>query len=317
MKRLFLICTLISNITYAQNLVPNGDFENYTVCPFTSGDIEKAFPWFQPYIGVGSSSTDYFNSCNNSINGAFGVPANFVGYNYAKSGAGYAGIVTYSGGSNWREYLEIELTDTLAFGIQYCVSFYVNRAEDFNYTADKIGAYLSIDSLTYFNPPFGVLALIPQMENSNGNFLTDTVNWTLIQGNFISTGGEKFLTIGNFNDDQQTNVVTIQSTGQIAAYYYIDDVSVVQGLCTVGLEEAEVKSGIKIYPNPSKDVCLITAKQFTNAVLSVYDITGRVIFTQEFSQQFKLNAAMFTPGVYIVEIKNKQGSGIKTKLIKE
>ena len=55
------------NLGKAQNLVPNGSFENYSQCPFYSNEIYRAIGWFQPhkYPGLNSvnqsSSSDYFN----------------------------------------------------------------------------------------------------------------------------------------------------------------------------------------------------------------------------------------------------------------
>ncbi len=318
MKKLLNLFFIVIRIADAQpNLVPNYSFENYSACPVAGGQIGNAYPWFQPYFGVGFSSTDYYNACNNTINGALGVPMNLGGYSAANTGFAYAGITTFSAGADNREYLEIQLIDSLQMSQNYCLSFYISLADGFKYGTDAIGIYLSHDSVTYISPPYGVLSLNPQVENTIGNIITDTNTWYLFKQNFTANGGEKYITIGNFKHDSTTNFQSVNPAGQSYAYYYIDDISVVQGQCTVGLEEPEHKREISVYPNPVKDVCLITAKQFTNAVLSVYDITGRVVLTEDFSKYFQLNTALLTSGLYIVEIKNKQGSSIKTKLIKE
>ncbi len=294
------------------NLVPNSGFENYINCPVSGGQLHYSYPWFAPPLPL--NSPDYFNLCSASMS----IPVNYFGNQIARSPNAYAGLVTMfypQHTFDYREYAEIELTDSLETGVTYCVSFYVSLAETSLLSVDGLGVYLSVDSI--YSSQAGPLPFQPQVINPIGNIINDTLNWVRIQGNYIATGGEKFITIGNFNSDAQTSFTYNNFGTDSIAYYYIDDVSVVQGQCTVGLEEPEVKSEIKIYPNPVKDVCLITAKQFNNSTLSVYDITGRVVLTQAFSQQVKLNTAMFTPSVYIVEIKNKQGSSIKTKLIKE
>ena len=64
----------------AQNLVPNGDFEQYSGCPVVLGDFDSLLYWFNPCLppyggGINQSgSPDYINVCNNS--GIVDVPSN-------------------------------------------------------------------------------------------------------------------------------------------------------------------------------------------------------------------------------------------------
>lgn len=60
------------------------------------------------------------------------------------------------------------------------------------------------------------------------------MRWTKIEGSFIATGNEQFITIGNFNDNAHTNKVPIAQNSynvffpDSSAIYLIDDVSVVE-----------------------------------------------------------------------------------------
>lgn len=226
-KLLFIkifICTFI--YTKSQNLVPNHSFEQYDTCPYSASQILFAAPWFQPNISAGSvinsGSTDYYNICDTtSIWG--GVPDNFPGYQYAKTGVAYAGInVSFNNGqSNGREYLEIKLNDSLINGRKYCAQFYISLADTCQNAIDAIGIYFSLDSLLYNGSTYQYIPAIPQVSNTQGNIISAKENWTLISGEFIANGGETFITIGNFFPDSLTNADT---TG--LAYYYIDDVSV-------------------------------------------------------------------------------------------
>jgi hypothetical protein len=55
--------------------------------------------------------------------------------------------------------------------------------------------------------------------------ISDTLNWIKIQSIYNSVGGEKFITIGNFNNDITTDTITSNSSGSSgSAYYLIDDV---------------------------------------------------------------------------------------------
>jgi len=151
-----------------------------------------------------------------------GVPLNNFGYQYARTGNAYAGIGLYvSDNLNYREYIEGRFIQSLIAGKNYCVEFYVVRVKS-QYAIDAIGAYLSTDSLLSLS----LLSYLPQISNPINNIITDTINWIKISGSFTSTGGEQFITIGNFNDDANTNAQYIEGPLPGGAYYFIDDVSV-------------------------------------------------------------------------------------------
>ena len=145
---------LLSLTLYSQsNLVPNPGFELYSSCPTNASQITNALPWFQPYLGV--SSTDYFNVC--SSNSVVQVPNNYFGHQPARTGNGYAGFGAWSETMDIREYLEVELIDSLIQGTGYCVSFYVSLPEQFHYACDGVGAYFSTNAIYYSSPFYGVL----------------------------------------------------------------------------------------------------------------------------------------------------------------
>jgi gliding motility-associated-like protein len=220
----FLFCFLFSD---AQNLVPNYSFENYTNCPNDQGQIYNCPPWFTPDISNGMTP-DYYHQCSNVT----GVPTgSAAGFQYARTGKAFAGIFLYqpappigTGTADAREYIECELVSPLVGGKRYCVNFYVNLLNNLRYAVDAIGAYLSTNSVLT-NDIF-VLQLEPQVYNPVYNFMTDTLGWILISGEYISMGGEKYITIGNFKVDSMTHVDTIMTMGGYFSYYNIDDVSV-------------------------------------------------------------------------------------------
>ncbi len=203
-----------------QNLVPNPDFETFTFCPNILGAICNgiATPWV---CGTSGGSVDYFNSCANPS--WFGVPDNLLGSQLAHSGVAYAGCLFRWPFPNYREYLLIQLTEPLVADSWYQVNFYVSLA-DAACGIEEIGAYLSVTSP--WQPINTVLNVVPQIETHYG-YITDQANWVLVSGCYQAEGGEEFLTIGNFHEDSATPVDP--SCNRDTAYYYIDDVSVVEG----------------------------------------------------------------------------------------
>jgi hypothetical protein len=132
-----------------------------------------------------------------------------------------------------RDYLQGRLSRILSAGKSYCITFYVNfegvySSTGCGYAIDHIGAYLDngaidLDTGVFCGIPHPTI--IPQVYATS--IITDTVNWTKIQGSFIATGSERFITMGNFFDNAHTN--SIVYPGHTAfSWYLVDDVSVIE-----------------------------------------------------------------------------------------
>lgn len=217
-----------------QNLVPNPSFERYTNCPSSISLFDYAAPWFTPTDGT----TDLFSSCAGP--GSFvTTPTNMAGVQTPLTGQAYAGAAVWSVyGLNtnntyrdYREYLEVPLLSPLFSGRRYQVSFYVSCSESRPYAIAELGACLTPGPLITngFSRNFNV---VPQVENPSTNLLASTNTWMLVQGTFIATGGESYLTIGNFRTDANTTWTNHNPAAPAPdyAYYLFDDVSVVM-LC--------------------------------------------------------------------------------------
>jgi hypothetical protein len=214
---ILVVCYGLSS--YSQNLVPNPSFETYSICPanVNNGEPFQAPPWFIPTDG----STDYFNIC--AAPGNAGVPNNLFGTQDPHTGVAYAGVGMWFVSFLYREYLSVQLTEPLMADTAYEVSFYVSRAEN-SCGEDKIGAYFS--QVAPPNVGIVVLPFDPQV-SSNLGIISNNIDWTLITGCFIAEGGEQFITIGNFFENNEMNLDPTCSP-QIQSYYYLDDVSVIK-----------------------------------------------------------------------------------------
>src|SRR5687767_1873782 len=127
MKRvIFLISILmaIKSVNAQGNLVPNPSFEINSGCPGWP-QISLATGWVNPT----PASPDYFNSCDTA--NTYGVPNNTQGFQIARTGSAYAGIISYT--SSGREYIQTELFDTLESGRWYCVSYFISLSEQSAY----------------------------------------------------------------------------------------------------------------------------------------------------------------------------------------
>lgn len=233
-----LLPALLSLQAVAQtdNLVYNPSFEDYIECPRkidAKGVLTIVEAWYQPTAG----SADYFNRC--ALRDC-AVPQNKLGYQQPRSGDGYCGI--YCSKSEYREYLQTQLREPLRAGCRYRVSFHVNLSENSTSAVSTIGALFTaepiVDSgrgmlMRKSRQSLGSLvsqtiytAYTPQVVSDR--LLDDTAGWMEISGEFTASGGEEFLTIGNFNDASHSGIEEFPWLTQIltGSYYYIDDVSV-------------------------------------------------------------------------------------------
>jgi gliding motility-associated-like protein len=223
MKKILLISLFIFFIvkSFSQiNLVPNYSFETLISCPDNQGTTFYSYtpPWFSPSL----NTPDIFNAC--ALVPGMGVPNNVLGYQKAHTGQGYGGFA-WAFTSSSCDYLSVKLNTALISGSKYCIVFFVNPG---NYTAkglDRIGAYLSMDSI--HDATYAYLQYIPQIENPTGNIITDTVNWTEISGEYIASGGEQFINIGVFRPDSMIQTAYIDTIHPgMWPYYFLDDVYV-------------------------------------------------------------------------------------------
>lgn len=307
-KFLFLFFYFVVTIFLkAQNLVPNPSFEQYSSCPTSDGQIELAFPWFNPTQGT----PDYYNICY--ANGAWdmGVPANWIGYQNAKTGIGYAGIAVYpvQNPPSYREYIAVKLMDSLIAGTKYYISFSISLADSVIYATDDIGAYLSSDSI-FSNSDINLLN-IPQIENLTGNIITDKQNWKQVSGNFVAQGGEKFITIGNFKNDSQTDTVFVSGGDPnyflSAIYYYIDDICVSSNPDTCNIQTSinsidEQPISIDVYPNPAKDKIFIKAMSNEIISIQIYNAFGEKVLQNTMQSYNVIDLSNYSIGIYYIRV---------------
>ncbi len=172
---------------------------------------------------VGCISTpDYFNTCA-SIGDNSNVPYTANGYQKAKDGNAYVGFFD---GTFYREYIQIQLSESLVQGNTYPFSFYANLSDYSNITTNQIGLKFVNDSVIYSQ----YLWQIMNPDWVSNEFIIDTVGWQLLQGEYVAKGGEKWVIVGNFYPDTIfPNIIVnpMVNPSWLNYYYiYVDDFSV-------------------------------------------------------------------------------------------
>jgi hypothetical protein len=299
LKLLFIFVLFKLSVLGQVNLVPNPSFESYTACP-NSSNIEFASGWFSS-----AGSVDYFNSC--ATNSNVGVPSNYVGFQLPKDGNAYAGIVTYYLSSQ-REYIGVQLTQSLSIGVKYFVSAYVSKKDisdgnvGYSCSSNNFGFKFSKSAFTYTNPYF---------PNNSDHFhspviINDSINWQRINGTFISDSSYKYLMIGNFHDNANTNSNCTNSLS--LAYYYVDQICVSTDslLCelTTTLKESNLNFNLKVFVNTfSKELVVESINIKLPFEMIVYNFNGQELIKQKITSEYdKINISNLNSGLLIVKV---------------
>lgn len=163
-----------------------------------------------------------------------GTPKNFNGSQPSDFGKGYAGLYLYAP-DDYREYLQVELSETLTKGKNYRVSFYVSLAEKSDFAIKEFGVLFSNEQLEIpIKKELSKMHLYRQKGNSYNymeigytNFYSDTKDWILVHTQFRAKGNEKYIVLGNFKSNKRTRMFRTKRNANQGAYYYVDMVSVI------------------------------------------------------------------------------------------
>ncbi len=286
------------------------------------GEINNVPPWYSPTAG----SPDYYNACAGSSVNAPGVPLNGISYQSARTGNAYAGIFFYGISTTdtieGKEYLQIQLTDSLIANRLYCVSYYVSFAvatpeswHQYNFVSmTELGMYISDDTISLNSQR--TLPYTPQIQSPFGIYFNDTSNWVEVSGYYTAHGGEKYITIGNFNTHTDTASFKYNSYFATVAYYFVDDVSVFDCDSINGINENNSKD-INVYPNPLLDKLNVQTSNYEQTEIILYDLSSRKLLQQTFINTTTINTEQLAKGMYLYTVRNKSGIIKNGKVIKE
>lgn len=273
------------------NLVPNGDFEDTANCTNLWSYMASS-PWFSPNL----ATPDYFGVLTQC---GYSSQNNPLGFQLPHSGDAYIGLYYYLGST--RDYLEIDLGSNLPGNHLYEISYYLSYGHDFKYATNSFEAcfsdtIVSNQNINDLRIECNAIELNPSQQP-----ITDTVNWIKLTGTYLSNGNERYLTIGNFSHDSlNMNILVNNSAGNGGAYYYVDDVSVID-LGPVGLNENS-NAQYSIYPNPTSTIFNIKANKIIRQI-SLYDMKGSLMMNGNYGhREVEIDISKLHGGIYFVAI---------------
>jgi len=306
-KALFILLFL-PICTSAQNLVPNGSFEEYEECPNMLSQINLVLGWDSIL-----NSADYYNSCSELVS----VPNNSEAFQYAFNGSGYVGLYTYNYPPEifYREVFGTTLLQPLEIGVTYYFSFRLNKGD--KSTNQKSSNNLGIKFLTEI--PLNAEDLIDNSCHWKiDSICYDTLNWNLIKGQFTADEAYEKLCVGNFFDNEHTQTDGPGTIWDRRAYYLIDDfrISVDSAFAWPVLIAEIATLDFEVFPTVTSG-SPISLKGNGSFKLALYDIRGRKLLGDlNVRSETRLDISTFDNGLYLLFIENENGLSRCFKIIK-
>ncbi len=323
---LFFLGHILS--VHCQNLVPNPSFEDYDYCPPGTGNFISST--FEPNVQNWDSwaiSPDYFHVCSNDLEGFAGVPTNAWGYQWPVSGVAFSAVITYMHNLvDGREYIASQLITPLTPGTSYYVMYHIAHCDSQPLTRCATNRF----GLKFFKDPSygsGIPPDLPALPPPNeadveyNEMLTDTANWTLVEGWFTADDSYDWIALGNFYDDANTDTTQFGLEGYCLGLYYIDNVCIglspedCEYLLTDGRQHTNYQ--VNIFPNPSFDVVSLRANKRMISI-KVVDTMGRLILqSNPFTENIRLEISDWAKGMYFIEIEWDDYQVSTSKIIKK
>jgi len=242
---LFCLCLFPgAHYTSAQNLVPDSSFEKNKIIPVDFSAINASYTWNMPSLGT----TDLFCTCDKKRKkiSLVDVPQNPMGYQEAHSGTCYAGLFAFSHG-DYREYLQSPLKAPLEKNKTYRFSMYISLADYSRTCPDQLGVcfltakarYKTTEVITDLEPVY------INIEKAPGK---DVKSWHRVTVTYTAQGGEQYILIGGFefHTIKKTKFKApkeirsrINQSTERDAYYYIDDISLVETIPVAPVNNTE------------------------------------------------------------------------------
>lgn len=228
---------LASNVLGQQNLILNGDFEEYWECPDDATQIERCKNVYNPLpfddLLPFSSTSDYYNACysSGSSGSAVGVPNTMGGYQFPFFGNGMLGFGSFDNFNidhHHREYVQLSFSNTLVCGKKYAFTAYFNLSSYFRYSAKSLGFYFSEEEL---NEQDYLYNLYQPLFIDSATEINDTAIWTKLTFEFVADEPYQFVSIGHTKFDDSSSYFEVDETapGQTySTYFFIDSTSLIE-----------------------------------------------------------------------------------------
>jgi len=231
---LSLMNLALAGMATAQNLLPNGGFEEPPSCGGITGayTLELATPWFTPNTATPDLYTiDSLSDCGTYLPAV--DPNNPGIYRDPFNGNRFAGFYAFNVGDSLKEYCSVPMVVPLVAGHPYRLRIRYQAYSVFRYAVDRLGALFTQAPIAMDG--WGMIHQQPQITFVGDPLLDQADGWGLLEDSIVAQGGEAYLTIGSFIPNGELEFGEISGSVYTSAYYLIDGVELED--MTVGIAE--------------------------------------------------------------------------------
>jgi hypothetical protein len=297
MKFLTPLIFLFPTLAYTQNLLLNGGFEDYS--NFPTGVMQSNFcvGWSKCNQG-GGGTPDYFHM-NGS--GLIQLPNSFYATINPHGGSAIMGVITYhSVTTDFREYIAHELNSPLTVGQAYNISYFIsNGVYNGNYGgcgSNNFGvAFTTTEPIQSGTTPMS--NIVPQHAL---NTIQYSETWQQITFSFVADSAYRYITLGNFQNNNNTLFQNFENNPVPVAYYFIDDI-VVEPKPSSDIAEVSAENNVFIY-DAQNNVLRFIKQSDLNSQVRIFDLQGKMKYTERSFNCSTINTSNFPKGIYFVEL---------------
>jgi hypothetical protein len=273
-----LIFFILVSFCYSQNYVPNPGFDDsgnrrLSLSPWRSINTVDFFIHTEKYAQRNRSKAK--------------EDRNYI-LREPNSAPAYVGIRIWN---NYREYIQVELLDTLQKNKKYYFEMYMVCSPHASSFLKSIGVSFYARRPSYTTGE-SIQENPAQLSFIDSKGIRETKEWTKFSGVYTAKGGEKYLTIGNFSEKfklKRKIPVFFSFYRKSEAYYYIDDVR---------LYPLDIMGNV-LYEAPKYDSSLyaknIAQKQESDSLIFTKEIEEDA---NKFIVEFKQDSRVLTEKAY-------------------
>ncbi|MDD4001748.1 MAG: T9SS type A sorting domain-containing protein, partial [Bacteroidales bacterium] len=188
----------------------------------------------------------------------------------------------------------------------------------FNFSVDTSGLYsLNLQSINGCDSIICLNLIVNEIVTPTNLTLNNIANYIELSWEGV---GENYIIYRNNDSLAMTSIRTYQDSNVVEGVNYCYKIKALNGECESDLSNEECKTFLGIntietnnfnaylYPNPTNDKTILRVEDLKeNALVRIYDLTGRLIKTLEINandKELEIDVQNFTKGVYNIRICN-------------
>jgi phage-related protein len=275
MKILLCILSVLTSSLLAQNIVPNPSFETKTNCPVFTNNWNYCSDWNNVNMVLNDynyGTPDYYHYCGTSL---VELPNTYLAHVLPSTGDALMGLVIYNHDiAEYREYISCKLTEKMNPEQSYTVKLKVTGGTNINYrfTSNKLGIHFSTAPLSQSG--YYRIDRTAQLEIST---VLNTAQWVEYSFSFVPDSSYEFITIGNFETDNNTTENIVVTSPNKYSNVFLDDISIIAG--TTGNSEQRISEDLIFNFSPTRNQIDFQSPVTKIEKIIIHSIEGRVLCT--------------------------------------